>query len=144
MLSEVCAEIKNYFAYRKDRHTGDFKIVEGVIEGLELPTEFFAIFGSHQNNGVHRVSDFDLIDEEFHGAVWVMSPPSAFLSLVQEIEAWQEKNGAFDSVALSPLQSESFGGYSYSKGAGTANGGAACWQTAYADRLKLYRRISVQ
>ena len=144
MLTEICAEIKNYFAYRTDRHTGDFKIVDGAIVGLDLPTEFFAIFGSRQNNGVHRVSDGDLIDEEFHGAVWIMSPPSAFLELAEEIQAWQEKNGAVDSQALSPFASESFGGYSYSKGAGSNGASGTGWQSAYADRLKIYRRISLQ
>ena len=142
MLTEICAEIKNYFSYGKDKHAGDFKIVEGTIVGLDLPTEYFAIFGSHFNNGVHKVSDVDLIDEEFHGAVWIMSPPAAFLALVNEIKAWQAANGAVDSSAMSPFNSESFGGYSYTKSAGYAaaanqsNG----WQGAYADRLKMYRR----
>ena len=74
-----------------------------------------------------------------------MSPTSAFLELVAEIEAWQAKNGGVDSNAMSPYQSESFGGYSYSKsGGGSSDGGASSvptWQSTYASRLKAYRRI---
>ena len=103
MLTEICAEIKNYFSYNKDKHPGDIKIVDGKVVGIETPTEYIAIFGSRHNNGVHKLSDDDLVDEEFHGAVWIMSPPAAFLSLVEEIEAWQSANGAPDSAALSPF-----------------------------------------
>lgn len=145
MLTEICAEIKNYFAYRKDRHVGKFTIAEGVIAGIEFPTDYFAIFGSRHNNGVHQLSKPDLVDEEFEGAVWIMSPPAAFLALAEEIATWQQANGAADSPALSPFYSESFGGYSYTKSAGSTssagNSAAASWQAAYADRLKLYRKV---
>ena len=144
MITEICAEIKNYFTYDKDKHPGDIKIEDGKVVGIELPTTYFAIFGSRHNNGVHKTTD-TLVDEEFRGAEWVMSPPAAFLSLVGEITAWQTANGAPDSAALSPFYSESFGGYSYTKSAGSTSGAgnsaAASWQAAYADRLKLYRRV---
>jgi hypothetical protein len=72
-----------------------------------------------------------------------MSPPADFLALVADIEAWQEKNGALDSAAMSPFNSESFGGYSYSKSGGDSAGGSsgANWKSAFASRLKIYRRI---
>ena len=146
MLTEICAEIKNYFTYEADKHIGDFAIVNGQITpSLDYPTNYIRITGSHLNDGVHLISDADLIDEgEFHGSVWIMSPPKAFLDLVAEIETWQEKNGGADSPAMSPFQSESFGGYSYSKGSsgnGTSGGTGASWQSAYATRLNAYRRI---
>ena len=142
MLTEICAEIKNYFCYNKDKRTGDFKIENGTLVGVDLPTEYFAVFGSRHNNGVHKVSEHDLVDEEFHGAVWIMSPPAAFLALAEEIAEWQKANGAVDSSAMSPFNSESFGGYSYTKSAGYASAAqqAGGWQGAYADRLSLYRR----
>lgn len=149
MLTEICAEIRNYFSYSKDRHPGYFKIVDGAIVptrfSFDFPTDYIAIFGSRQNNGVHKLSDHDLIDEdEFEGAVWVMSPPKAFLDLAKEIEDWQKKYGGLESSALSPYYSESFGGYSYTKSAGSTSPGgntaANTWQTAYASRLSLYRR----
>ena len=146
MLSEICADIKNYFTYEADRHIGDFAIIDGQITpSLDFPTNYIRIVGSHLNDGVHLISDADLVDEgEFHGAVWIMSPPKAFLDLVEEIEAWQEKYGGVDSEAMSPYQSESFGGYSYSKGAsagGSSSAGGASWQDAFATRLNTYRRI---
>lgn len=149
MLTEICAEIKNYFTYENDKHFGDFQIVDGlIIPSFDIPTDYIRIEGSHLNNGVHKVSDNDLVDEgEFHGSVWVMSPPKAFLELVKEIEDWQAKNGALDSPAMSPFNSESFGGYSYSKSGGNASGGSssagASWQAAFATRLTMYRRIRV-
>ena len=149
MLTEICAEIKNYFTFKGDRHIGDFAIVDGAITpSFDFPTNYFRIIGSHLNDGVHDLSDESdiLMDEpKFHGAVWVMSPPKAFLDLVADIQAWQDENGKVDSVAMSPFQSESFGGYSYSKASGgTATGGKSSvptWQATFASRLNLYRRI---
>ena len=150
MLTEVCAEIKNYFTYEGDKHFGDFAIVNGQITpSFDFPTDYIRIVGSHLNDGVHKLSDADLVDEaQFHGAIWIMSPPAAFLALVGEIETWQEMNGKADSVAMSPFQSESFGGYSYSKASGgtSASGGGSSvptWASVYATRLNLYRRIRV-
>lgn len=149
MLTEICANIKNYFTYEKDKHIGDFAIVDGQITpSFDIPTDYIRIVGSHLNDGVHKRGDngFELQDEaEFHGAVWVMSPPKAFLDLAAEIADWQAKNGGVDSQAMSPFNSESFGGYSYSKSGGNAAGGSssggASWQNAYATRLNAYRRI---
>ena len=147
MLTEICAEIKNYFCYQNDKHVGKFKIEDGkIVPEIEFLTDYFAVFGSRKNNGVHKVTDNDLVDEgEFVGAVWIMSPPADFLALVKDIEDWQKINGAVDSAALSPFNSESFGGYSYTKSAGsTSKGGssaASSWQDAYASRLNLYRRV---
>lgn len=149
LLNEICAEIKNYFTYLEDKHIGDFSIESGqIVPSFDIPTDYIRIVGSHLNDGVHKVSDHDLVDEDkFHGAVWVMSPPAAFLALVGEIETWQEMNGRVDSVAMSPFQSESFGGYSYSKASGgSSESGASSvptWQSAYASRLNPYRRIRV-
>lgn len=146
MIDEICAEIRNYFSPPDDRYIGNFSVVNGVIfPSLSFPTDYIRIVGSRKNDGVHKVSENDLIDEgEFHGAVWVMTPPQAFLKLVAEITAWQDKYGGVDSVAMSPYNSESFGGYSYSKsGSGYGSGSSAVvdWRSAFAGRLNLYRRM---
>lgn len=147
MLTEICADIKNYFTYEKDKHIGDFAIVNGMlVPPFDIPTDYIRIVGSHLNDGVHKLSDADLVDEPlFHGAIWVMSPPAAFLQLVAEISEWQTKNGALDSAAMSPFNSESFGGYSYSKSGGGSAGVStgANWKSAFASRLNVYRRIRV-
>ncbi len=145
MLTEICADIKNYFTYEQDKHIGDFAIVDGIITPpFDILTDYIRIVGSHLNDGVHKLSDADLVDEGiFHGAVWVMSPPAAFLQLAKEISDWQTKNGALDSAAMSPFNSESFGGYSYSKSGGSSAGisTGANWKSAFASRLNVYRRI---
>ena len=150
MIGEICAEIKNYFTYEEDKHLGDYVIAEGQITpSLDLPTDYIRIVGSRLNDGVHQKKDgaFELQDEAFHGAIWIMSPTSDFLALAAEISAWQDANGGASSAAMSPFQSESFGGYSYSKAAGgSAEGGGSSvptWQSTYASRLNRYRRIRV-
>ena len=152
MLETICAEIKNFFTYDGDKHFGDFSIADGVVApSFDIKTDYIRIVGSHKNDGVHKRNEetglFGLVDEDkFHGAVWVMSPPQSFLDLVSEIESWQEKYGGVDSAAMSPFQSESFGGYSYSKGSVSGGSGASTvptWQGVYASRLKQYRRIRI-
>lgn len=151
MLGEICASIKNYFTYPEDRHIGDWSIASGEISpALVIPTDYIRIVGSRLNDGVHKRNKqggFDLVDEDFHGAIWIMSPPADFLTLAEEIAAWQDKNGGIDSAAMSPFNSESFGGYSYSKSVGNASGGSssggANWQAAFASRLNIYRRIRI-
>ena len=152
MIGEICAEIKNYFTYEHDRHIGDWVISNGTVSpALDFPTTYFRIVGSRLNDGVHKVLPTNviepaLVDEEFHGAIWVMSPPVDFLNLAGEIAEWQNKNGNVNSNNMSPFQSESFGGYSYSKGTVKSNSAGASsvptWQSQYASRLKRYRRIN--
>lgn len=146
MIGEICAEIRNYFVKEGDIHIGDWSISNGTISpALDLPTSYFRIVGSRLNDGVHEVLADDLVDEEFHGGIWVMSPPADFLKLVEEIAEWQRRNGSVDSQSMSPYQSESFGGYSYSKATGGSNGSSGSavptWQATYASRLNLYRRV---
>lgn len=145
MLEQICAEIRNYFTYEEDKHIGDFAISNNVITpSIAFKTDYIRIVGSRKNDGIYKVSALALNDEEFHGAIWEMSMSSDFLSLAKDIEDWQTKYGGYDSVAMSPYTSESFGGYSYSKGISTGNGdGGATWQSTFANRLKQYRRIRV-
>lgn len=148
MIGEICAEIKNFFTYEADKHIGDFVISDSTISpSFDFPTEYIRIIGSRLNDGVHKKKNgsFQLQDESFHGAIWVMSPSADFLALATEIEEWQTKYGAAGSEAMSPFQSESFGGYSYSKvSGGSAESGISSiptWQSIYASRLNRYRRI---
>lgn len=144
MIDEICAEIRNYFTYDKDKHFGTFRIENGqIVPSLDIPTNYIRIIGSHLNDGVHVRGDdgFDLTDEgDFNGAVWIMSPPNSFIRLAGEIALWQEKNG---SEAVSPYTSESFGGYAYTKATLSDGSNAATWQNAFSARLKQYRRIRV-
>ena len=147
MIGEICAELKNYFTYDADKHIGDFTISNSAISpSFDLPTDYIRIVGSRLNDGVHKKKNgsFQLVDESFHGGIWVMSPPADFLALVAEIEAWQAKYGGVSSENMSPFQSESFGGYSYSKSSGgsasSSGSSVPTWQSTYASRLNMYRR----
>ena len=149
MVGEICAEIKNYFVGEGDIHIGDWRISGGQVSPIiNFPTDYIRIVGSRLNDGVHKRGEngFELVDEDFHGSIWIMSPPADFLALAAEISDWQDKNGGVDSANMSPFQSESFGGYSYSKGSGGSSAGSSSvptWQKQYASRLKIYRRIRV-
>lgn len=152
MLNNVCLEINNFFNRNQPIIIGDLRISDGKITNTDFlnkikENQYFRIVGSVFNDDVYQyTSDLTLQDEDFHGALWLMAVPKDFLALVVEIEAWQEKNGASDSVAMSPFQSESFGGYSYSKSSGgnreNSSVSVPTWQSQYASRLNPYRRIN--
>lgn len=144
MLTELCQELKNWFD--KDRFFGTFTISGGSIGLSETGIQngqYFRIVGSVFNDGVHQYPAAGLTDETFDGAVWLMAVPQAVITLNQDIMAWQRKYGTADSEAMSPFTSESFGGYSYSKGSGSSgsDGGGVTWQSVFASRLNLWRKI---
>ena len=88
-----------------------------------------------------RVS-IPLTDETFDGVIWEMRPPKSFLDLVSEISDWQTKFGA---ATQGPYQSESFNGYSYSKGTATDASGKSVpvtWQTTFAPYLNQWRKLA--
>ena len=139
MLTEVCAEIRNYFV--KDIHNGTFEIVGGKITPLDFIQEnqYFRIVGSAFNDGVYKnTTDLVLTDEIFSGAVWSMAVPPSVIDLAAEIKKYNES----DEAKPSAYNSESFGGYSYSK-ATDENGAPIGWKKVFASRLKPYRRINV-
>ena len=138
MLEEVMNELRNWFFVKGESRVGAWKIENGA---LDLPFvavgQYFKISGSVFNDGVHQYPE-TLVDEEFTGEISPMAVPAAFLRLVNDIEAWQDKYGA---VAASPYQSESFNGYSYSKSSGSMSGGALEWKSAFKSRLKAWRKL---
>lgn len=141
MLTEICAEIHNWFCNSSDAVTGEFKIENGSIESLDFlqKNQYFRIVGSVFNDGVWCYGvDYNMTDETFTGKIYPMKVPKAVLDLDAEIEAWLASN---IDVVNSPFQSESFGGYSYTK-ASNANGDSyATWQNQFASRLKPYKRL---
>ena len=139
MLEQVLRYLKNWFVAPGGVHIGGFSIEGG---GIALPFlaegQYFRIAGSIFNDGVYKYPAESLNDEAFNGAVWALAVPPAVVALAQEIEAWQGKNG---DAAASPYQSESFGGYSYSRASDSETGEAVTWQTAFAGRLAQWRKI---
>ena len=146
MLTEICAEIRNYFSSDEDRYIGSFKIQNGSITPpiSMAENQYYRIIGSVFNDGVYKLGEEELVDESFIGAVWLMAVPKDFLNLVKDISDWQEKYGNVDSQAMSPYQSESFGGYSYSKssgGSGDSSSIIPTWKSIFRDRLWRYKKI---
>lgn len=145
MINEVCHEIKNWFETGK--YGGLITIQNGTFDAENKLQEgqYFRIVGSVFNDGVYQYPVTNLHDEIFDGAIWPMAVPKEFLDLVSEISDWNNKYGGVDSVLMSPFNSESFGGYSYSKsGGGSSDGNDATsgtWVGAFAHRLNRWRKI---
>lgn len=138
MLTELLAEIRNYFEVPNGRHFGTFTISGGSIAPLDFLQEcqYFRIVGSVFNDGVYQYPATSLTDEVFEGAVWAMRLPPAVIALSAEIEEYCNS----DDGKASPYTSESFGGYSYTK-ATDANGAPIGWQKAFASRLSRWRKL---
>ena len=139
MLEQVLMHLKNWFLVPGGIHEGTYTIEDG---GIALPFlangQYFRICGSVFNDGLHQYPASDLKAETFEGAVWALSVPQAVIDLSTEIELWQAKNG---DASVSPYQSESFVGYSYSKATDSASGGAVTWQSAFRSRLNAWRKL---
>lgn len=147
MLTELCKELNNWFDYNQPKCFGNIVIEGGVLAtdcGIQ-DGQYFRIAGSLFNDGVYKYPAADLTDETFDGAVWLMAIPIDVIELANEISAWKNKYQSLDSPAMSPYNSETFGGYSYTKSGGASSSGnvdlSGTWQGAFADRLNHWRKI---
>lgn len=138
ILTEICAELRNWFVVPNGVHIQTYTISGGSIVPLDFLQEgqYFRIIGSVFNDGVHQYPAADLTDEVFYGAVWAMALPPDLIALSAEIEEYNKS----DAGKASPYTSESFGGYSYTK-ATDANGAPISWQKAFASRLNRWRKL---
>ena len=137
-LEEVCAEVKNWFC--TSQTWGTFKIEDGLLDvsGAEIDArngQYIRVVGSALNDGVYTFPPENLTDEKFDGAIWVLSVPKSFLSLVSRINSWCEKN---EFALDSPYQSESFGGYSYTK---PSSSESFSWRDKFRTDLNRWRKI---
>lgn len=143
MLDLICNELNNYFETSK--YFGTFDIRNGAIDLSQLVEngdlqdgQYFRIVGSIFNDGVYQYPAEGLQDESFsNGSVWPMAVPKEVIELSTEIASWMEKNS---DILNSPFQSESFGGYSYSKKSSGSVEGGVTWQSQYATRLNQWRK----
>lgn len=152
MLQEIMEYIHNYFV------PICAKEVEYTISGGAISPSFgaeegdrFLICNSRRNDGVYTwhesyiANDDDteaagLRDETFAGTIRVCSVPPALLTLSEEISQWVE---TFGGQLSSPMQSESFNGYSYTlkSGNGGAGGsGPLTWRDQFGKSLERWRR----
>lgn len=141
MLEEVLRYVNNRF--ERDARGGRFAVSGGELEmaGL-MDGQYYWVEGSVMNDGLHRHPDRGMVDEEFDGRVVLLAIPPAVVAIASEIEEWNEANA---DVVDGPFQSESFGGYSYSRESGGTEGnqvGPAAWQAHFGARLRPYRKLS--
>ena len=153
MLREVLDYIHYYFVPLK----GDlvtYTIAGGVISPSfgAVEGDLFYVCGSSRNDGVYTwhengIKDDDdsaaagLRDETFAGTIRLMAVPPDVIRLSGEIKQWVDTNSA---TLTSPLQSESFNGYSYTLRSGrvsdTGENGQLSWRDIYGKRLERWRR----
>lgn len=137
MIGDICAHIHNYFAKDEQKHNGTFKVENGnIVADFIADGQYFRVIGSTFNDGVYRYPATSLTDEEFTGSVWALSIPPDLVKLAEEITEYNESDMAKPTMYVS----ESFGGYSYTK-ATDSNGAAIGWQTAFAGRLRKWRKM---
>lgn len=139
-IEEYCAEIKNYFVINpdKDINFGTFEIADTTIT---LPfiseNQYFRIVGSKFNDGVYKYDNrLQLVDETFIGAIWAMSVPKGFINAVSLADSYLE-NHPF----ARDIQSESFGGYSYTRGGSSLNTGFGYLPEHISKALNRYRKL---
>lgn len=137
MLEEVLRNLNNWFEVPGKRLTGFFEVSGGCIglpDGWLLDGQYFLVSGSVMNDGLHQWPAYDLVDEGFEGEVQALAVPMAVQDLADRIEIWWEKYG---KAAESPYQSESFGGYSYTKASGNGSQGGSQGRLTWCDAFRL-------
>lgn len=146
-LTNLCREVNNWFVVSQYR--GQFTISGGVIDlsdmvidGSIQDGQYFLIQGSVFNDGVYQHPASGLDDEKFNGTVSAMAVPKDFLTLLTDINTW---DNTYSEKLNKPYQSESFGGYSYSlKGSfgGSVDGnGKEPWVAQFSSRLAKWRKL---
>ena len=151
MLQEIMEYLNNYFVPISAKEV-TYTISGGAISpsfGAE-DGDRFLICGSRRNDGVYTwhangIKDDDdkkaagLRDETFAGTIRVCSIPPVLLTLSGEISNWVASNSA---ALTSPMQSETFNGYSYTLKSGGASGGSGplTWRDIYGKQLERWRR----
>lgn len=139
MLEQILDYIHNYFVHKE--YNGVFTISDGRLEGDSdyfLNGQYFKIEGSILNDGLYEYPNYVLTDEEFEGKLLTLAIPPALLTTAQEIGEWVEKNS---EIINNPYNSESFGGYAYSK-TSSSSGGVFGWKDMFGKKLNRWRKIS--
>lgn len=138
MLETVLNHLHNWFEIRGAARAETFSIVSGALElSFLLNGQYYRIEGSVFNDGLHKYGDTEdaLEDETFTGRIIPLAIPKAVVNLSDEIAAWCANNPASDKI------SESFDGYSYSRGTDGNGSAAGGWQTAFRSRLNTWKKV---
>ena len=154
ILTEICIYLNNWFDREQKKIFGD--ITDIVIENGRITNEsftqaiqdnqYYRIIGSVFNDGVHQYTVSDILtDETFNGSIWLMAIPPIVVDVAEQIQEWKTKYETADSENMSPYQSESFNGYSYTKASGTAFNGAGnnTWQGVFGYKLANFKKMKL-
>lgn len=138
MLETVLNHLHNWFQVKGEARCGEFEIVSGELCADFLkPGQYYRIIGSVFNDGLHRYPDDEggyLTDETFTGEVWPLAIPRSVIKISEEIKDWCDKNPQTDKI------SESFDGYSYTKG--NAGADESGWQAVFRKQLNAWKKVS--
>ena len=138
MLETVLNHLHNWFQIKGAARAGTFIIVSGTLPlDHVLDGQYYRIEGSVFNDGLHRRGDAEdkLADETFVGRIIPLAIPKAVIKLAEEIKEWDKNNPASDKI------SESFDGYSYTRGSGADGSASGGWQAAFKARLKPWKKV---
>lgn len=138
MLETVLNHLHNWFPVTGAARAGTFIIVSGKIKlDHVLEGQYYKIEGSVFNDGLHKYGDESdvLMEETFTGRIIPLAIPKTVIKLADEIKAWCESNPASDKI------SESFDGYSYTRGTDGNGGASGGWQAAFRSRLNAWKKV---
>lgn len=139
MLETVLNHLHNWFPVAGGARAGTFIIVSGTLKAEFLANgQYYRIEGSVFNDGLHRYpcdEDGRMSDETFTGRIIPLAIPKAVIKLSEEIGKWCESNPVSDKT------SESFDGYSYTRGSGTDGSSSGGWQAAFRSRLNAWKKV---
>lgn len=148
LAEEVLSHLHNWFVRDSFVLTSFSFSEDGVPDGIasRIPNGvFYRVQGSYINDGLHRMGEptdtFQTEDVE-RAKISILSIPKALLSIIDEIEAWENQYG---EVAQGPFFSEEFGGYKYEirgySSYGAASSNMSGWRLAFNNRLNPWRRM---
>lgn len=136
MLEAVLNSLHNWFIIPGAARCGTFEVASGTLDVDFLQCDqYYRIEGSVFNDGLHQHPEANMTDETFCGTIYPMAVPKAVVDLAERIKSYCEKNPETDKV------SESFGGYSYSKGTDGSDGVSGGWQVAFRKELSIWKKV---
>ena len=150
-IFRVCSYLRNWFDRNQPHYSGTVTITNGELSetyGLKAG-QYFRIADSSTNDGVYKYPVTTLNDETYNGSIIGMSIPLPVLDVMKKIEAWESEYRSLSTrdgrATMSPYNSESFGGYSYSKSSGGAGDStkdkSGTWQGAFGAELQPWRKM---
>ena len=146
-LAAAMAACRNYFINTIER--GRFTATEATVavSGAYLPGQYVRIVGAVLNSGVFKVVAVSngklvldgLANETFSGAICGLAVPADFVDIAGEIERFMAAEK--EDPTAGRVTSETFAGYTYTRGSIGQNGKPITWYEAFASRLNPYRRM---